>query len=145
MNESTRRVTSRAIAVLLIAALAAAAAKPVGATPHEDKSKSKNTFTLKASLIHFPWTALWTGDFTATGAIKDRGDAFYTYDGPLHLEGEKGSIGISISGNTFSVASGTGAYEGLAATGSAQVSETHGGNYRKMKISLDGTVLSEGR
>ena len=144
MNENHRRVASIAFAVLFVAVLAATAAQPVGAAPPKEKEKSTSEFTVKANLVQWWWwTGLWIGDFTATGAIEDRGDAHYAYaDGELYLEGEKGSMVISISGETFSVVSGTGAYEGLAATGAAEVSDAHGGNYPKMKISLDGGVLS---
>lgn len=148
MSESRRRVASIAFAVLFLAVLVATAAQPVSAAPPEGKAKSNSEFTVKANLVQWWWwTGLWMGDFAATGAIKDRGDAGFSYDagtGSLTLQGEKGNIEISIAGGSFNVVSGTGAYEGLAATGAAQVSEAHGGNYLKMKISLDGTVLSGG-
>jgi hypothetical protein len=84
MNESSRRVASIAFAVLFVAVLVASAAQPVSAAPPDGKAKPTSEFTVKANLVQWWWTGLWIGDFAATGAIKDRGDASlgYEFSGP---------------------------------------------------------------
>jgi hypothetical protein len=121
----------------------AAAAMPATAKPPEGKGKSKTAFTIKATLVQYPWSFGWEGDFAATGAIKDGGEAFYVYafgstTGSLTLYGEKGNISISIWGSTFEVRSGTGAYANLQASGSVRE------RFRKvnrLSLTLEGTVV----
>jgi hypothetical protein len=143
MNVTKARVISVLTAIVLIAILAAAPADPALAKKPEGKAKPKTDFTVNAMLFLYPWGLAWEGDCNANGAINDRGYADYG-GRQLIMDGERGSIGFEISDDTFHVAWGTEAYAGLVATGSAQVSERHGKDYRKLKISLHGTVLSGG-
>ena len=129
MHVTTRRVASVLTAIVLIAMPAATAADPALAKKPQDKGKPKTDFTVNAMLFLYPWAVAWEGDCNANGAINDRGYA--TFGGrQLIMDGERGSIGFEISGDTFHVAWGTEAYAGLVATGSAQVSERHGKDYR---------------
>jgi hypothetical protein len=143
MNFTTKRPVLLVVAVVVVAAVAAPTAAPTFAKKPEGKGKPKTDFTVNAMLFMYPWGVAWEGDCNANGAINDRGYA--NFGGrTLILNGEMGSIGFEISDDTFNVAWGTEAYADLVATGSAQVSERHGKDYRKMKISLHGTVVSGG-
>jgi hypothetical protein len=143
MNVPKTRAVSVLTTIVLVAILTATAADPALAKKPDGKVKPKTGFTVNAMLFLYPWAASWEGDCNANGAINDRGDAEFGIR-RLTLYGERGTIGFEISGDTFHVAWGSGAYAGLVATGSARVSETHGKDYRKLKISLRGTVLNGG-
>ena len=144
MTERTRRLVSMASAVLFVAALAATVAKPGNTAPPESKAKVKTAFAVKASLVQDMMTYQWDGDFAATGAIKDSGDALYneswTYPtGWLGLYGEKGYISISIFGGSFTIESGTGVYENLQGGGTAKWRQSKR-NPLRASVTLEGTI-----
>jgi hypothetical protein len=143
MNVTTRRVVCIVVAAVVIAAVSATTATPAFAKKPEGKDQPKTEFTIKATLIQDPWLPTWDGTFSATGAIKDSGEAASgaPWTG-LSLYGSQGNMVISITGSGFTVVSGTGAYEGLQATGSVSYGKSRGKLGEVLPMTLEGTVLN---
>jgi hypothetical protein len=140
MSPIPRRLTT---IVVLAATLGAIAATPALDKKPEGKGQPKTEFTIKATLIQDFYFPTWGGTFSATGAIKDSGEA--TSGTPwtgLSLYGSQGNMVISITGSAFTVVSGTGAYENLQATGSLSYGRSHGKLGEVLPMTLKGTVLN---
>lgn len=99
------------IGVLALAAVIVGSVIAPSPASAAKKDSSAGDFTIKATLF---W---YFGDFTATGAIDDAGDAYST-DMGLALEGALGTIQIGLHDDgTFTIAGGTEAYQDLTGGG----------------------------
>ena len=120
-------------AVLLCAALLAGI---LGVSTSEAAPSS--AVTLGVDITWSAWSSGWWGappafgTFSSTGAIADSGSAsaFYAYwfgGAPprgLWLSGSNGTLYVVVSGNTWTIQSGTGAYANATGGGSATVTTT---------------------
>lgn len=107
--------------VLRLFVLLAMVIAPQSATAGKDPTAFQLKITAE-STISWPYLfwSLYSGKFSASGAISDSGSAVGNPDGLYFLlEGQNGSLTIAIFDDQFEMTGETGAYAGLFVTGLA--------------------------